>query len=96
MICVSKLCNSLFAPTLNFLYSIYTEIRLGGAGEEAAMASLLSASSSSEVRGISWGFFRACWCPGNAGTLNSLWIAPFLLSGVKAPPNLYIKGFVWL
>ena len=49
-----------------------------------------------EVRGISWGFFRACWCPGNAGTLNSLWIAPFLLSGVKAPPNLYIKGFVWL
>ena len=52
MICVSKLCNSLFSPTPNFLYSVYTEIRLGGAGEEAAMVSLLSASSGNgEVRG---------------------------------------------
>ena len=90
-------CNSLFVLTPNFLYSVYTEIRLGGAGEEAAMVSLLSASSGSgEVRGTSWEFFWACWCPGNAGTLNSLWIAPFLLSRVKALPNLYIKGFVWL
>ena len=83
MICVSKLCNSLFAPTLNFLHSVYTGIRLGWAGEEAAMVSLLSASSGSgEVRGISWELFRGCWCSGNAGTVNSLWIAPFL-SGVK-------------
>ena len=48
-------CNSLFVLTPNFLYSVYTEIRLGGAGEEAAMVSLLSASSGSgEVRGTSW------------------------------------------